>query len=98
MLYMVVERFKPGAAVEVYRRAREQGRLLPDGLLYVSSWVDLDFTTCFQIMETEDAGLFEQWMKKWDDLVEFEVVPVRTSAEANELAPRIARISGGDGR
>jgi acetyl esterase/lipase len=82
MLYMVVERFKPGAAVDVYRRAREHGRLLPDGLVYVSSWVDLDFTTCFQIMETDDEGLFEQWMKKWEDLVEFEIIPVRTSAEA----------------
>ncbi len=98
MLYMVVERFKPGATVEVYRRAREQGRLLPDGLLYVSSWVDLDYTTCFQLMETEDETLLEQWIKNWEDLVEFEIVPVRTSAEASEFAPRIARISGGDGR
>jgi hypothetical protein len=82
MLYMVVERFKPGAAVEVYRRAREHGRLLPDGLVYVSSWVDHNFTTCFQIMETEDEGLFSQWIKEWEDLVKFEVIPVRTSAEA----------------
>ena len=98
MLYMVVERFKPGAAVEVYRRAHEQGRLLPPGLAYVSSWVDLDYTRCFQLMETEDEALFQQWIKNWDDLVEFEVVPVRTSAEAIERASRIARISGGDGR
>jgi Protein of unknown function (DUF3303) len=98
MLYMVVERFKPGSAHEVYRHARERGRLLPDGLLYVSSWVDLDYTTCFQLMETEDETLFQQWIKYWDDLVEFEIVPVRTSAEAIELAPRISRISGGDGR
>jgi hypothetical protein len=82
MLYMVVERFKPGAAVEVYRRAREHGRLLPDWLVYVSSWVDHNFTTCFQIMETEDEGLFSQWIKEWEDLVKFEVIPVRTSAEA----------------
>jgi len=85
MLYMVVERFKEGAAPEVYRRAREKGRLIPDGLEYVSSWVDLEFTTCYQLMRTEDASLFAAWTNAWQDLVEFEIVPVRTSAEAAQV-------------
>ena len=82
MLYMVIERFKPGAASAVYARARERGRMLPDGLEYVSSWVDLQFETCYQLMQTEEAALFDVWASAWADLVEFEIVPVRTSAEA----------------
>jgi hypothetical protein len=82
MLYMVIERFKAAGAVAVYRRARDEGRLLPEGLHYVASWVDVDFTRCFQLMETEDASLFEAWVRRWQDLVDFEVVPVRFSAEA----------------
>lgn len=82
MLYMVVEKFKDGAVPEIYRRARERGRLMPEGLQYVSSWVDLELKRCFQLMETEDASLFEVWIQAWADLVEFEVVPVQTSAEA----------------
>ncbi len=82
MLYMVLEKFKDGAAPEIYRRARERGRLMPDGLHYVSSWVDLEIERCFQLMETEDSSLFDVWIREWEDLVEFEVVPVQTSAEA----------------
>jgi hypothetical protein len=82
MLYMVLETFKDGAAPEVYRRARERGRLMPEGLRYVSSWVDLGFERCFQVMETDDPSLFDLWIAEWADLVEFEVVAVQTSAEA----------------
>jgi hypothetical protein len=90
MLYMVVERFKEGAAPEIYRRARDKGRMLPPGLEYVSSWVDLDFKSCYQLMQTEDAALFEAWTSAWKDLVEFEIIPVRTSAEAAQLmAPQL---------
>ncbi|HEY3570873.1 MAG TPA: DUF3303 family protein [Thermoanaerobaculia bacterium] len=85
MLYMVLERYKDGAAPEIYRRARERGRLMPEGLRYVSSWVDHDFRTCFQLMETEDASLFDPWIQGWSDLVDFEVIPVRTSAEAAQI-------------
>jgi hypothetical protein len=85
MLYMVLERYKDGVAPEIYRRARERGRLMPEGLRYVSSWVDHDFQRCFQLMETEDASLFDAWIQAWADLVEFEVVPVRTSAEAAQI-------------
>ena len=85
MLYMVLEKFNEGAAPEIYRRARLQGRLLPQGLTYVSSWVDLEFSRCFQLMETDDVSLFELWMRQWNDLAQFEVIPVRTSAEAARL-------------
>jgi len=89
MLYMVIERFK-GDAVDIYRRARERGRMLPVGLTCISSWVDLKYSTCFQLMETEDVSLFEPWQQASADLVAFEIVPVRTSAEAAErIAPRL---------
>lgn len=90
MLYMVIERFKTPGALEVYLRARDQGRLMPDGLEYVSSWVDLEFTACFQLMKTENEALFETWVSRWQDLVDFEIIPVQTSAEAMHLiAPRL---------
>jgi hypothetical protein len=82
MLYMVIEHFHRGAAPEIYRRVRDRGRQLPDGLEYVDSWVDLDYARCFQLMRTEDPSLFDAWWAAWRDLGEFEVVPVRTSAEA----------------
>ena len=82
MLYMVVEHFREGAAPAIYRRVREQGRRLPDGLEYVSSWVDLEFQTCYQLMRTDDPSLFAVWTDAWKDLIAFDIVPVRTSAEA----------------
>jgi hypothetical protein len=81
-LYMVVERFKGGDALPVYRRFRDRGRIMPEGLRYVSSWVTEDLRSCFQVMECEDLELLEQWMVQWKDLVEFDVIPVITSAEA----------------
>jgi len=85
MLYMVIEHFYEGAAPEIYRRAREKGRMLPDGLEYVSSWVDLEFKTCYQLMRTEDPSLFAAWIENWKDLGSFDIVPVRTSAEAAQV-------------
>ena len=79
---MVIEHFRPGSAPEVYRRFRESGRMAPEGLRYVASWVDMDYKRCFQVMETDDEALIKQWTANWDDLVDFEIVPVRTSAEA----------------
>jgi hypothetical protein len=84
MLYMVIERFHDGAAPEVYKRFRERGRMMPDGLKYVASWIEPDFSRCFQIMEWDDPAVFEEWTSNWDDLVDFEAVPVITSAEAQE--------------
>jgi hypothetical protein len=83
LLYMVVERFTQGPG-PVYERAAEQGRLLPEGLAYVDSWVDERLDRCFQLMETDDPTLFDEWTAHWSDLAEFEVVPVMTSAEARE--------------
>jgi hypothetical protein len=79
---MIVERFRNGEAAPVYRRFGERGRLAPDGLTYVSSWVDENLTICYQLMETSDRSLLDEWMGKWEDLVEFEVHPVITSQEA----------------
>lgn len=87
---MVVEHFKDGDAAPVYRRFRERGRLAPAGLIYVSSWVDENFRRCFQIMETADRNLLDEWIANWSDLVEFEVFPVMTSQEAAEkIAPNL---------
>jgi len=90
MLYMVIEKYKTHGAIEIYRRAKNQGRMMPDGLEYISSWVDLNFTTCFQLMKTEDETLFDQWIAQWRDLVEFEIVPIQTSADAMQrIAPSL---------
>jgi hypothetical protein len=90
MLYMVVERFRDGDPAPVYRRFSDRGRLLPDGLRYVASWVTDDLRRCFQVMECEDRALLAEWMARWDDLADFEVIPVVTSAEAAAaVAPRL---------
>jgi hypothetical protein len=87
---MIVERFRNTDAGAVYRRFRDQGRMAPAGLVYVSSWVDEKLERCFQIMETDDPSLLDQWMQSWSDLVEFEIYPILTSAEAAErIAPRL---------
>lgn len=82
MLYMVIEHFRNGDAAPVYRRFREQGRLAPEGLRYVASWVTRDLKHCYQVMETDDPALLAEWTSRWEDLVDFEIVPVVTSAEA----------------
>ena len=87
-MYMVVEHFKNRDAVPVYRRFRDSGRMAPEGLVYVSSWVDDKLERCYQLMETHEPGLLDEWMEKWNDLVDFEVHPVVTSKEAAErMAP-----------
>jgi len=88
-LFMVVEHFRNGDAKPVYRRFKERGRMAPEGLIYVSSWVDENLATCYQVMETDDRSLLDQWMRNWKDLVEFEVHPVMTSQEA---AQRVASL------
>ena len=82
MLYMVIETFTQGAG-PVYERAAERGRMLPPGLAYVDSWVDeRSLERCFQLMETDDPALFDEWIAGWADLVQFEVVPVIGSVAA----------------
>ncbi len=86
--YMVVEHFKDAAAV--YRRFRDRGRMAPEGLVYVTSWIDEKIERCFQLMETNDPNLLIQWMANWNDLVDFEVFPVIGSKEAAEkMAPQL---------
>ncbi len=90
MLYMIIEDFRDGDAVPVYRRLRDSGRQAPDGLRYVASWVTRDLTRCYQVMECDDRALLEDWTSGWTDLVRFDVVPVITSSEAaTALAPRL---------
>ena len=88
MLYMVIERFRNRDAKAIYRRFREKGRMAPEGLLYLDSWVETNFDRCFQLMECEDLRLLEQWASHWRDLVDFEFVPVRRSKEAADLISR----------
>jgi Protein of unknown function (DUF3303) len=85
MLFMVIERFKNRDAKAVYRRFRERGRMVPDGLTYVESWVESNFDRCFQLMECADAQLLQQWATHWQDLVDFEFVPVLPSKKAVEI-------------
>jgi len=90
MLFLVIERFHEGRAPDIYRRFRDRGRMAPDGVSYVASWVDLPFTRCFQVMEANDEALIHEWIANWQDLVDFEVIPVRTSADAAAaIAPRL---------
>jgi hypothetical protein len=82
MHFMVIEKFKNRNALAVYRRSREKGRMLPNGLKYIDSWVETNFDRCFQLMECDDPTLFQQWAVQWQDLVDFEFVPVMPSREA----------------
>jgi uncharacterized protein DUF3303 len=81
---MVVEHYRDNDAVPVYRRFREHGRLAPEGLTYVSSWVDEKLERCFQLMDTNNRSLLDEWIARWEDIVSFEVFPVISSAEAAE--------------
>ena len=81
MHYLVIEHFRNRDPAPIYARLRERGRLMPEGLSYVTSWILDDLSRCYQIMETADRALLERWMSEWSDLMEFEVFPVRSSAE-----------------
>jgi len=83
-LYMVLERYRNADPAPVYRRFRERGRMAPEGVSYISSWITQDLSTCYQVMETSDRALLEEWMSRWSDIVDFEVFPVITSKEAAE--------------
>lgn len=85
MLYVVIEHFRGGDPLPVYRRFRDKGRLASDGLRYVASWVTEDLKHCYQIMECEDRRLLDEWTARWEDIVDFEVIPAVTSAEAAAL-------------
>jgi hypothetical protein len=88
---MIVEHFNNQDPVPVYSRFRDQGRMLPQGLQYVSSWVDETLERCFQLMETDDRKLLDEWIARWSDLARFEVYPVISSSEAAEkVSPRLS--------
>lgn len=84
MLFMVIEKFKNGNANAVYSRNRERGRMLPEGLRYVDSWVAANLDCCYQLMECDDPRLFQEWVIRWQDLVDFEIVPVVPSKQTTE--------------
>jgi hypothetical protein len=87
MLFMVIERFRGQDAKAVYRRFRDQGRMLPDGVAVVGSWVTADLDRCFQLMECDDVTLLQRWVAEWSDLAEFEILPV---AAAKDTAAALA--------
>jgi uncharacterized protein DUF3303 len=90
MQYLVIENFRGRDPVPVYRRFRERGRLAPQGLQYVGSWITEDLARCYQVMECADRRLLDEWLSNWHDLVEFEVMPVLSSAEVQaKLAGRL---------
>jgi hypothetical protein len=97
MLFMIIERFKAGDPKPVYSRFHSEGRLAPAGLTYRSSWVSEDLTRCYQLMETERKELIDEWISNWSDLVDFEVVPVITSAEASTKVFETAGVTPGRG-
>jgi len=86
MLFMVIERFKNRDAKPIYTRFREKGRMMPEGLKYVGSWIESNFDRCFQVMECEDERLLHEWADRCRDLMDFEFVPVLTSEAAREKA------------
>jgi hypothetical protein len=90
MLYMVIESFRNGDPVPIYRRFRDRGRMIPSGIEYRGSWVTQDLGRCFQVMECNDRRLLEEWMFNWNDITDFEMIPVITSADAAAaMAPRL---------
>lgn len=89
-LYMIIEHFKNNDPVPIYRRLRDRGRMTPEGLLYISSWTDESLTFCYQLMETNDRILLDKWIANWSELIDFEVHPVISSADAaQKIAPRL---------
>ena len=90
MQFMIVEQFRNADPLPIYRRFRDHGRLAPEGLRYIASWVDEALERCFQIMETDDRRLLDQWIENWSDIANFQVFPIMSSKEAaDKVAPRL---------
>ncbi len=90
MLFMIVERFATGRAAEVYQLVRERGRMLPDGLVYIDSWISANIESCFQLMECDDPIALQEWVAQWGDLVTFDIIPVVPSKQTAALMKRLA--------
>ena len=85
MHFMVIEHFLSGGIKAIYERFKEKGRMMPEGLEFVSSWVTADLSTCYQVMKTDDATLLQAWVAEWSDLGEFEILPVTEGKEVAKL-------------
>jgi hypothetical protein len=94
VLFMIIERFKDNDMLPIYRRLRDEGRMLPDGLKYVDSWIEPNFSRCFQLIECDDLRLFQEWTLKWRGTgATFEIVPVVPSKETRDVvAPFLDRL------
>jgi hypothetical protein len=88
MLFMIIEKFKDRDARAVYRRFLEKGRMMPEGLIYKESWIEANFERCFQLMECDDVSLLQEWILEWQDLADFEVIPVADSKKTSELVKK----------
>jgi Domain of unknown function (DUF3303) len=84
MLYMIIEKFYPGKVKNLYKRFEEKGRLMPEGLTYINSWVAENLSCCYQLMETDETEKLDEWVNNWNDLADFEIIPVITSGQAKE--------------
>ena len=84
MLFMIIEKFHPGKIRELYKRFDEKGRMLPDGVEYINSWIDENVATCYQVMESDSSEKINTWVSQWNDLADFEIIPVINSAQAKE--------------
>jgi 2-hydroxy-3-keto-5-methylthiopentenyl-1-phosphate phosphatase len=84
MLYMIIETFHPGKVKQLYKRFEEKGRLMPEGVQYINSWINEDVTTCYQVMESDTEKKIYEWIQNWIDLSDFKVIPVITSPQAKE--------------
>ena len=84
MLYMIIERFHPDKVKDMYKRFEEKGRMLPEGVTYINSWLNEPVSICYQVMEADTIEKIHEWISNWNDLVDFEIIPVMTSAEAKE--------------
>ena len=88
MLFMVIERFKDSKTKDIYCRFQEKGRMMPEGLRYVDSWISANLDRCFQLMECDDSRLFQEWIVQWQDLAEFEIIPLVPSKETTETVTK----------
>ena len=89
MLYMVIEKFRPGKVKSLYERLEREGRFIPEGVTFINSWVDMDLKVCYQVMESESREKLQQWMDNWEGYCDWEVIPVMTSLEAKFKALRL---------